>query len=59
MAQGQIFVMTGSLGPDILFETLISNFDLIQKGKKKFLFVLDQNWILSSQIKDLDPMNLS
>ena len=34
MAQGQIFVMTGSLGPDILFETLISNFDLIQKGKK-------------------------
>ena len=38
MAQGQIFVMTGSLGPDILFETLISNFDLIQKGKKNFIF---------------------
>ena len=31
MAQGQIFVMTGSLGPDLLFETLISNFDPIQK----------------------------
>ena len=31
MAQGQIFVMTGSLGPDLLFETLISNFEPIQK----------------------------
>ena len=40
MAQGQIFVMTGSLGPDILFETLISNFDLIQKGKKNLIFFL-------------------
>ena len=39
MAQGQIFVMTGSLGPDLLFETLISNFDPIQKED----FFLAQN----------------
>ena len=38
MAQGQIFVMTGSLGPDLLFETLISNFDPIQKEKKISFF---------------------
>ena len=31
MAQDQIFVMTGSLDPDLLFENLISNFDPIQK----------------------------
>ena len=39
MAQGQISVMTGSLGPDLLFETLISNFDPIQKD-----FFLDRHF---------------
>ena len=31
MAQGQIFFMTGSWGPDLLFETLKSKFDTIEK----------------------------
>ena len=44
MAQGQIFVMTGSLGPDLLFENLISNFDPIQKEIFfSFFFILAQN----------------
>ena len=44
MAQDQIFIMTGSLGPDLLFETLISNFDPIQKEFFFFIFlILAQN----------------
>ena len=44
MAQGQIFVMTGSLGPDLLFETIISNFDPIQRKNHFLIFlILAQN----------------
>ena len=41
MAQGQIFFMTGSWGPDLSFEILKPKFDCITK---KFLFQFLDFW---------------
>ena len=42
MAQGQIFFMTGSWGPDLSFETLKSKFDCITK--KMFFLIFEDFW---------------